>query len=135
MLMSYETLKSWIGDIFEMTSDYTGVVLTEDDRTDIACELIDYTSLTDADVEKEINKKLNSKGYCYNTETCIWELGKKFTVSITETLNREITVIAQSNSEAMKKVHEQYDNEEIVLDSGDFVDAHFDAWLCENEEC
>ena len=63
MLMSYETLKSWIGDIFEMTSDYTGVVLTEDDRTDIACELIDYTSLTDADVEKEINKKLISKGY------------------------------------------------------------------------
>lgn len=134
-LMSERTIRSWIQDILEQITDYYEVNLQDKDFKAIIDELVGYDFLYEDTVECEINRRLPELGYTYNENECMWKLGKKFTVSITETLNREITVIAQSNAEAMKKVHEQYDNEEIVLDSNDFVDAHFDSWLCENEEC
>lgn len=45
----------------------------------------------------------------------------KYKIEITETLQRIVTVEANSVLEALNKVEEQYDNEEIVLDSNDFV--------------
>lgn len=43
-----------------------------------------------------------------------------YKIEITETLKRVIEVEADSIESAVEKVQQQYDNEEIVLDSDDF---------------
>lgn len=50
---------------------------------------------------------------------------RKFDVEIVETLARTITVEAQDELEARLLVEEMYRGEEIVLDSGDFVEVEF----------
>lgn len=50
---------------------------------------------------------------------------KKFTVEITETLQRQIEVEASDRDEAISKVEEMYRDEEVVLDSGDYIDTEF----------
>lgn len=50
---------------------------------------------------------------------------KKFTVEITETLQRQIEVEAADENEAISKVEEMYRDEEVVLDSGDYIDTEF----------
>lgn len=50
---------------------------------------------------------------------------KKFTVEITETLQRQIEVEAADENEAISKVKEMYRNEEVVLDAGDYIDTEF----------
>lgn len=50
---------------------------------------------------------------------------KKFTVEITETLQRQIEVEAVDENEAISKVEEMYRDEEVVLDSGDHIDTEF----------
>lgn len=47
---------------------------------------------------------------------------KKFKVSITETLIRNVIVEAESPADAVDKVTEMYHNEDIVLDYNDFED-------------
>ena len=44
-----------------------------------------------------------------------------FKTEITETLQRTIKVEAENEGDALQKVKEMYKNEEIVLDSSDFV--------------
>ena len=44
-----------------------------------------------------------------------------FKTEITETLQRTIEVEADNEGNALQKVKEMYKNEEIVLDSSDFV--------------
>ena len=51
----------------------------------------------------------------------------KFDVRIEETLATHITVEANSEKEAIEIVKEQYYNEEIVLDSNDFIGTNFTA--------
>lgn len=50
---------------------------------------------------------------------------KTFYISVTETLKRIVEVHAEDSSEALQKVEDAYYNEEIVLDSDDFVDTDF----------
>lgn len=50
---------------------------------------------------------------------------KKFNIEITETLQRQIEVEADSYDEALKIVKGKYRNSEIVLDSNDFIDTDF----------
>ena len=50
---------------------------------------------------------------------------KTFYISVTETLNRIVEVHAEDSSEALQKAEDAYYNEEIVLDSEDFVDTDF----------
>jgi hypothetical protein len=50
---------------------------------------------------------------------------KTFYISVTETLNRIVEVHAEDSSEALQKAEEAYYNEEIVLDSEDFVNTDF----------
>ena len=45
----------------------------------------------------------------------------KFDITVTETLSRKVTVETENYDEALEKVEEMYDNEEIVLDSSDFL--------------
>ena len=49
----------------------------------------------------------------------------KFRVVVTETLQRIIEIDAESNEEAESKARRQYRNEDIVLDSADFIDVEF----------
>lgn len=50
---------------------------------------------------------------------------KKFNVIITETLERVIEVEAFSEEAAENMVFKQYYNEEIILDSNDYVQTTF----------
>ena len=56
----------------------------------------------------------------------------KYIVEVTETLQRIIEIDAESNMEAESKVRRQYLNEDIVLDSADFIDVEFEV-LSEQE--
>ena len=46
-----------------------------------------------------------------------------YKIEITETLQRQIEVEASSKEEALKKIKEQYQNQEIVLNENDYVDT------------
>ncbi|MDM0612461.1 DpnD/PcfM family protein [Clostridium perfringens] len=50
---------------------------------------------------------------------------KKFKVKIVETLEREVSVKANNEKEAMNIVQSLYENEDIVLDSNDFKEVEF----------
>lgn len=52
---------------------------------------------------------------------------KEFVVYITETLQRKVIVEATNEIEAINQVADQYYNEEIVLDSTDYLGINFDA--------
>ena len=52
---------------------------------------------------------------------------KEFVVYITETLQRKVIVKANNEIEAINQVADQYYNEEIVLDSTDYLGVDFDA--------
>ena len=45
---------------------------------------------------------------------------KKYYVSVTKTLNKVVSVDAESEIEALQKVHDAYDDCDIVLDNDDF---------------
>lgn len=46
---------------------------------------------------------------------------KRYYVSVTETLNKVVSVDAESEAEAVSAVKDAYNNCEIVLDSDDFI--------------
>ena len=50
---------------------------------------------------------------------------KTFYISVTETLNRIVEVHAEDKYEAIQKVSDAYHDEQIVLDSDDYVDVDF----------
>lgn len=57
----------------------------------------------------------------------------KYDIEIEEVLRRVITgVEAKDINEAINKVEEKYDNEEIVLDSSDFVENSFNNLYSKN---
>lgn len=50
---------------------------------------------------------------------------KTYKISVEEILERVISIEASSLDEALEKVKEMYNDEEIVLDSGDYQDVSF----------
>ena len=50
---------------------------------------------------------------------------KTFYISVTETLNKTVEVRAEDKWEAIQKVTDAYHDEQIVLDSDDYVDVDF----------
>ena len=52
----------------------------------------------------------------------------KYLVEITETLQRQIEVEADSREEAEKVANMMYRNADVVLNDEDFVDAQFKAY-------
>ena len=52
---------------------------------------------------------------------------KRYYVSVTETLNRAVSVYAESEKEAVQKVQDAYDNSEIILGSDDFCGETVEA--------
>lgn len=57
----------------------------------------------------------------------------KFTVVITEILERKVEVEASTASEAEEIVRRKYYAQEIVLDSSDFVNAEFTLTEVDND--
>ena len=51
---------------------------------------------------------------------------KTFYISVTETLKKTVEVRAEDKYEAIQKVRDAYHDEQIVLDSDDYVDVDFD---------
>ena len=51
---------------------------------------------------------------------------KTFYISVTETLKKTVEVRAEDKYEAIQKVSDAYHDEQIVLDSDDYVDVDFD---------
>lgn len=51
----------------------------------------------------------------------------KYVVSVYETLNKNIEVEAEDESDAIKKVKEKYNNQEIILSADDYLDTEFDC--------
>ena len=45
---------------------------------------------------------------------------KRYYVSVTETLNKVVSVDAESENEAVQKVRDAYNDSDIVLDYGNF---------------
>ena len=52
---------------------------------------------------------------------------KEYVVYITETLQRKVIIEASNESEAIDEIADKYYNEEIVLDSTDYLSVDFDA--------
>lgn len=52
---------------------------------------------------------------------------KRYYVSVTETLNKVVSVDAESEKEAVQKVQDAYKNSEIVLDSDHFCGETVEA--------
>ena len=52
---------------------------------------------------------------------------KRYYVSVTETLNRAVSVDAESEKEAVQKVQDAYNNSKIILDSDDFCGETIEA--------
>ena len=52
---------------------------------------------------------------------------KEYVVYITETLQRKVIIEASNESEAIDEIADKYYNEEIVLDSTDYLNVDFDA--------
>lgn len=50
---------------------------------------------------------------------------KKYKITITESLKKELEIEAVSKDEAMDLVKEKYKNEEIILTADDFADVDF----------
>lgn len=57
---------------------------------------------------------------------------KRYYVSVTETLNKIVSVDAESEEEAVKKTQDAYDNCDIILDSSNFVNEEIE--LDSNQE-
>lgn len=52
---------------------------------------------------------------------------KRYYVSVTETLNKVVSVDAESEEEAVQKVQDAYNNSEIILDSDHFCGETVEA--------
>lgn len=57
---------------------------------------------------------------------------KEFKIEITETLQRTITIIAKDENAAINEARDLYFDEEVILDSNDYVDTDFE--IVESEE-
>lgn len=59
---------------------------------------------------------------------------KKYYITITETLERTIEIIANDENEATDMAEEQYKNGEIVLDYEDHIDTDYSTYKIEELE-
>jgi hypothetical protein len=48
---------------------------------------------------------------------------KFYSVIVTETLQKSVMIKAKDAEEAVRKVTKQYDDEDIILDSSDFIEV------------
>lgn len=56
---------------------------------------------------------------------------KKYYVEITETLQKQIPVVTDSEEEAIKIIREKYKGQGIILTSEDYIDTEFSIYKTE----
>lgn len=59
---------------------------------------------------------------------------KKYYITITETLERTIEIIANDEDEAKDTAEKQYKNGEIILDYEDMIDINYSTYKIEEIE-
>ena len=121
-------LKVWTSDSMRTDLDYinapyyensdvvdTAVSISEDEDYDKLAEyfLEEYERLKDLEIRDD--------GLIISSKSL-----KTFYISVTETLKKTVEVHAEDKYEAIQKVSDAYHDEQIVLDSDDYVDVDFD---------
>ncbi|WP_227679754.1 DpnD/PcfM family protein [Psychrobacter frigidicola] len=56
------------------------------------------------------------------------KVAKTFHIEIVETLSRIIDIVSEDEQPALLKAQELYRNEEVVLDSEDYIDTKFNIF-------
>lgn len=93
----------------QLIHNFIVVPMTEKDK--------DYFYLTDKELLEILEEQIEKHSL------------KKYDVTITETLQRTLTVKARSKEEAIEQVKTAYQQGDIVLDSSDFLEGDFKAKL------
>ena len=121
-------IKVWTSDDMRTDLDYinapyyensdvvdTAVSISEDEDYDKLAEyfLEEYERLKDLEIRDD--------GLIISSKPL-----KTFYISVTETLKKTVEVHAEDKYEAIQKVSDAYHDEQIVLDSDDYVDVDFD---------
>ena len=121
-------IKVWTSDDMRTDLDYinapyyesgdvvdTAVSISEDEDYDKLAEyfLKEYEGLKDLEIRDD--------GLIISSKSL-----KTFYISVTETLKKTVEVHAEDKYEAIQKVSDAYHDEQIVLDSDDYVDVDFD---------
>lgn len=53
---------------------------------------------------------------------------KTFQIEIVETISNIVEVVAENEQDALLKAQEMYRNEEVILDSEDYIDTKFNIF-------
>lgn len=121
-------LKVWTSDSMRTDLDYINAPYYENgdvvDTTVSISEDEDYDKLAEyflEEYERLKDLEIRDDGLIISSKPL-----KTFYISVTETLKKTVEVHAEDKYEAIQKVSDAYHDEQIVLDSGDYVDVDFD---------
>ena len=121
-------LKVWTSDSMRTDLDYINAPYYENsDVVDTAVSISkneDYDKLAEyflEEYEKLKDLEIRDDGLIISSKSL-----KTFYISVTETLKKTVEVRAEDKYEAIQKVSDAYHDEQIVLDSDDYVDVDFD---------
>lgn len=121
-------IKVWTSDDMRTDLDYINAPYYENsDVVDTAVSISedeDYDKLAEdflEEYEKLKDLEIRDDGLIISSKPL-----KTFYISVTETLKKTVEVHAEDKYEAIQKVSDAYHDEQIVLDSDDYVDVDFD---------
>lgn len=121
-------IKVWTSDDMRTDLDYINAPYYENgDVVDTAVSISkneDYDKLAEdflEEYEKLKDLEIRDDGLVISSKPL-----KTFYISVTETLKKTVEVRAEDKYEAIQKVSDAYHDEQIVLDSDDYVDVDFD---------
>ena len=121
-------IKVWTSDDMRTDLDYINAPYYENgDVVDIAVSISedeDFDKLAEyflEEYERLKDLEIRDDGLIISSKSL-----KTFYISVTETLKKTVEVHAEDKYEAIQKVSDAYHDEQIVLDSDDYVDVDFD---------
>ena len=121
-------IKVWTSDDMRTDLDYINAPYYENsDVVDIRISISedeDYDKLAEyflEEYERLKDLEIRDDGLIISSKPL-----KTFYISVTETLKKTVEVRAEDKYEAIQKVSDAYHDEQIVLDSDDYVDVDFD---------
>ena len=121
-------IKVWTSDDMRTDLDYINAPYYENgDVIDIGIYISkneDYDKLAEdflEEYEKLKDLEIRDDGLVISSKPL-----KTFYISVTETLKKTVEVHAEDKYEAIQKVSDAYHDEQIVLDSDDYIDVDFD---------
>lgn len=121
-------IKVWTSDSMRTDLDYINAPYYENGNVvDIGISISkneDYDKLAEdflEEYEKLKDLEIRDDGLIISSKPL-----KTFYISVTETLKKTVEVHAEDKYEAIQKVSDAYHDEQIVLDSDDYVDVDFD---------